>query len=98
MSARGAYIRGFVNNVHAIMQWSDQALCTRFPQEADAWFSDDATVKREARRICGRCDVARECLEYALKNESYGIWGGLDNDQRRRLLLTRRSEKKSRTA
>jgi len=46
-------------------------------------------VAREAQatRICGECAVREECLEYALRiREPHGIWGGLNEPQRRALL------------
>ena len=43
-----------------------------------------------ARSICGRCPVLDECLDYALSvGEPHGIWGGLNELQRRRLLRRR---------
>lgn len=30
----------------------------------------------EARKYCGICPVQRECLEYACRTDSVGIWGG----------------------
>ena len=39
-----------------------------------------------ARRICNACPVASECLEFALAtNQEAGIWGGLTEEDRRRL-------------
>ena len=44
----------------------------------------------EAKTICGRCHVRVDCLEYAIRiRESHGIWGGL-NELERRLLIRRR--------
>ena len=46
--------------------------------------------ERRAREICGRCEVRTECLEYALKTrESHGVWGGLNEQERRALLRER---------
>lgn len=42
-----------------------------------------------AKSICGRCSVRDECLDYALTFPtltSEGIWGGLTEKERRRLL------------
>jgi WhiB family redox-sensing transcriptional regulator len=42
-----------------------------------------------AKRICASCGVREECLEAALaRHESYGIWGGLNEFERRGLLRT----------
>ena len=43
-------------------------------------------LRREAaaKRICSHCPVGRDCLEYALRmREAFGIWGGLNEDERR---------------
>lgn len=37
-----------------------------------------------AKQLCGMCAVRKECLNAALRNnEQYGIWGGLDEDERK---------------
>lgn len=39
----------------------------------------------EARRICGRCSVRRECLDFAIQTgEAHGIWGGTTPEDRTR--------------
>ena len=39
-----------------------------------------------ARRVCGQCPVTTECLEFALgTNQESGVWGGLTEEERRRL-------------
>jgi WhiB family redox-sensing transcriptional regulator len=35
------------------------------------------------RSICGRCPIQRDCLAYAFKNETFGVWGGLTSMERR---------------
>jgi WhiB family redox-sensing transcriptional regulator len=43
--------------------------------------------ERRAKTICGECPVRAECLEYALRTrEPHGIWGGMNELERRRLL------------
>ncbi|MGN7781284.1 WhiB family transcriptional regulator [Mycolicibacterium sp. 22603] len=40
----------------------------------------------KAKRLCGRCPVATECLNHALTHaERYGIWGGLTTQERRKV-------------
>ena len=44
---------------------------------------------REARAkaICARCEVQRECLDFAMRvREPHGIWGGCTEAERRRQL------------
>ena len=52
-----------------------------------------------ARALCGACKVQTLCLEYALDvQEPHGIWGGLNELERRRLTRKRQAEADSRTA
>jgi WhiB family transcriptional regulator, redox-sensing transcriptional regulator len=45
------------------------------------------TRERKAKAICAGCPVRIECLEYAVRiREPHGIWGGL-NELERRLLI-----------
>jgi hypothetical protein len=37
------------------------------------------------RRICGKCPIWDKCLDYAMKNENYGMWGGLTTKERNAL-------------
>ena len=49
----------------------------------------DERDAREARAkvICGECVVRVECLQYALSiREPHGIWGGLNEHERRQML------------
>ena len=73
--------------------WQVQGAC-RGPR-ASAFFPPshferkDAKARREAtaKDICSRCPVQRQCLDYALGiRELHGIWGGLNEVERRRLL------------
>jgi WhiB family transcriptional regulator, redox-sensing transcriptional regulator len=64
--------------------WQEDAAC----RDADPalFFATDEEHRREALRLCAACPVRRECLEHALATgEPYGIWGGADEHERRRL-------------
>jgi WhiB family transcriptional regulator, redox-sensing transcriptional regulator len=66
------------------VSWQDQALCAQ--TDPEAFFPEKGGSTREAKRVCGRCEVRSECLEYALAHdERFGIWGGLSERERRRL-------------
>jgi WhiB family redox-sensing transcriptional regulator len=40
-----------------------------------------------ARQLCRQCKVREQCLDYSLQvAESHGIWGGLNELERKRLL------------
>lgn len=52
---------------------------------------DDETLAHQAKMICGVCPVRRPCLEYALvSREKHGVWGGMTERERRRILRQRR--------
>lgn len=70
--------------------WSRHAVCREldpamfFPEgEGGA----TALIVEEAKGYCRSCPVMHECLEEALdRAEPAGVWGGLDEDERRNLL------------
>jgi WhiB family redox-sensing transcriptional regulator len=65
--------------------WRQDALCAQVSQEM--FFPEKGGSTRDARRICGACDVREKCLEYALSMERnpLGIWGGTSVMERRRM-------------
>ncbi len=65
-------------------EWQERALCSQ--TDPEAFFPEKGGSTREAKRICSRCEVKSECLEYALAHdERFGIWGGLSERERRKL-------------
>jgi WhiB family redox-sensing transcriptional regulator len=81
---------------HADELWQARAAC-RGPH-ASMFFPPahferkDEKHEREARAkaICAGCPVRQECLDYALRiREPHGIWGGL-NELERKAILARR--------
>jgi WhiB family redox-sensing transcriptional regulator len=53
--------------------------------------SDDDSLAEEAKTICSACAVRKPCLEFALTTrEKHGVWGGLTERERRRVLRQRR--------
>lgn len=72
------------------MTWEKEAACKNSPDiDPDAFFPVKIHGHEafEAKRFClSRCPVTEECLAYALEqNIQYGVWGGLDGDERKRL-------------
>ena len=64
--------------------WQERALCAQ--TDPEAFFPEKGGSTREAKRVCGSCEVRAECLGYALEHdERFGIWGGLSERERRRL-------------
>jgi WhiB family redox-sensing transcriptional regulator len=73
--------------------WQSKAACRG--ADASLFFAPNYFERREekdgreakAKAICERCAVREECLAYALKiREPHGVWGGLNEFERRRLL------------
>ena len=65
--------------------WRDRALCAE--TDPEAFFPEKGGSVSVAKRVCFACEVRADCLEYALEHrERYGIWGGMSENQRRRLL------------
>jgi WhiB family transcriptional regulator, redox-sensing transcriptional regulator len=68
--------------------WQTEAAC--LSADPDLFFPISTTGPAEkqiarAKRICARCAVRRECLDFALAHDQmYGIWGGTTPDDRRR--------------
>ena len=49
--------------------------------------------ERQAKAICATCPVRVECLEYAVRiKEPHGIWGGLNELERRYLIRARQRD------
>lgn len=71
-----------VEDKHA---WRDLARCAEVDPEV--FFPEKGKSAKPAKRICSRCEVRVECLEFALANrENYGVFGGLSEKERRPLL------------
>ena len=66
--------------------WMSDGTCAT--TDPELWFPelDSLWRVREAKNICEKCPVKKECLEYALVNGfKEGIWGGLSPAERNRL-------------
>ena len=65
--------------------WQDRAAC--FGIDPDVFFPTSEEEAAPALAYCGGCGIRGMCLAWALKNgERYGVWGGLTEQQRRRLV------------
>ena len=75
-------------------EWQDYALCAQ--TDPEAFFPEKGGSTRDAKKICRRCTVREECLEFAIVNqERFGIWGGMSERERRRLAQQYRQRKKN---
>jgi WhiB family redox-sensing transcriptional regulator len=76
--------------------WQFDAACRG--EDSSLFFAPNYFEKRgekegreaKAKALCARCPVRDECLEYAIQiRETHGIWGGLNEMERRQLLRER---------
>ncbi|MEV6652073.1 WhiB family transcriptional regulator [Streptomyces sp. NPDC051219] len=66
------------------LAWQEQALCAQTGPEF--FFPEPGSSTREAKQLCAACEGRAACLDYALANdERFGVWGGLSEQERRRL-------------
>jgi hypothetical protein len=55
-----------------------------------AFYDKRQGAEQEAALWCWGCPVLAECREYALRWESFGVWGGMTEHQRREVNAERR--------
>ena len=65
--------------------WQDEAAC--YGIDPDTFFPTSEEEAGPALAYCSVCPKRPTCLAWALKNgERYGVWGGLTEQQRRRVV------------
>ena len=88
--------------------WQDQAACQKVYGEdgseltafekAEMFYPPEGMrtgkvpLNAPARKICVFCTVKSNCLEYALRHNEIGIWGGMDDYQRQEEIKRRKCE------
>jgi WhiB family redox-sensing transcriptional regulator len=81
--------------------WWEYALCRAW--DADLFCVPDGVSpsrkraqETKAKGICQTCPVRERCLDEAMaRGEQYGVWGGLDAEERRELERRRRGLRRS---
>ncbi len=77
--------------------WVERARCVN--EDPDLFFPVGSRrpaleQTRRAIAVCRGCPVRAECLEWSLETcQDAGVWGGLDEQERRQLRRERRSRK-----
>ena len=69
---------GFFLPLNVPGTWADEALCAQ--SDPDLWFPEKGIIPYAARRICFRCPVRRQCLDYIAgieENLPVSLWGGI---------------------
>lgn len=68
--------------------WMRDAICAQVDPEM--FYPDKGGSTAEAKRICQGCPARQPCLEFGLaNNERFGIWGGVSERDRRKMLKRR---------
>lgn len=62
-------------------QWMLEAACAGLGSEI--FFPEVGGSSVAAIRVCRDCPVRDECLQYALRYASEGVWGGMSKKQRK---------------
>ena len=66
--------------------WRADAACSGIDSELFFPPGEDADASAAAKEICAVCPVRDACLQYAVStNQTEGVWGGLDANERRRM-------------
>lgn len=64
--------------------WMQDAACAT--ADGVDWFPADPATAGPAKALCDECPARAQCLEFALATgERFGVWGGLDELERRAL-------------
>lgn len=70
-------------------EWMVFAACRTKP--LDLFFPNDGPGVAEAVRVCAKCVVRGDCLEYAIEHRiNQGVWGGASERERQRIIRRRR--------
>ena len=62
--------------------WTLRAVCNG--ADPDLFFVEIGQSNAEAKKLCARCPVREECLDYALRHDiRHGVWGGKSEKDRK---------------
>ncbi len=78
----------------ALGEWPSGGLCVG--EDPEGFFPSRGDPGTGARQVCASCPVRTECLSYATTADEFGIWGGLDQQERRN--LKRREQRRNAAA
>lgn len=73
----------------ADLAWQGGSACRGL--DPALFFPADDEAAHVAKSVCAGCEVRERCLDHALgSREREGIWGGLTESERRRIIRQRR--------
>jgi WhiB family redox-sensing transcriptional regulator len=68
------------------MSWWTRAACNDPTVDPDVFYPEKGGKTEPAKRVCRRCPVTAECLDFALATDQrFGVFGGLSERERRKL-------------
>ena len=77
------YDNGVLMPIDMNAEWRLRAECKH--HDLSLWFSETWHEQRTAMNICKSCPVQNDCLQFALKYDERGVWGGKSERARRKL-------------
>lgn len=81
-----------MNGAPNALAWADRAACRG--RELDDFFAESKLRMQQAKRVCARCPVSRQCLAEVLRAEEssarFGVYGGLTAAERTDLVKNSR--------
>lgn len=81
-----------------MLSWRNRSAC--LDEDPELFFPVGTTgpaleQTERAKAVCNACVVINECLEWALdSNQDAGVWGGLNEDERRTLRRQRQRRRR----
>jgi WhiB family transcriptional regulator, redox-sensing transcriptional regulator len=64
-------------------EWMGKAACRGM--SPDLFYPGKGESSTEAKETCSICPVTKECLDYALLRDEYGVWAGTSIKDRKKL-------------
>ena len=62
----------------AKLSWKDDGKCV--DMDVDIFFEkyeEDLGLRAAIDRMCSGCPIAKECLQWGISHEEWGVWGGI---------------------
>jgi len=67
-----------------VENWKEAGAC--IGADPDLFFPISNQADHAAKAICARCIVRVQCLDEALRHDEWGVWGGTNEVERRKIL------------
>jgi WhiB family transcriptional regulator, redox-sensing transcriptional regulator len=77
--------------------WQEEAACRGL--DVELFFSVEEQDVKRALEVCAGCPVRQPCREQAMiGRETFGVWGGLRENERRRVFRAQRRRRAPKAA